>query len=606
LDGKKLADIIVPDTSVVIEGYISRSLARRKDVELAIPYAVIDELQAQASKGRELGWMGLNELARVRRICERNGISIRFIGERPKLDDVRLAMSGRIDSLIIDAAKGVGGTLYTADQVQSRVAQIQGVPTRLIKQRRKRRILSFESFFTPDVLSIHLKEDVPPLGKMGKPGKFTLVALRDERCTRRELERIIKEILDAARTRRDSFVEINMSGAMVVQLGQYRVAIARPPFSDGVEVTIVRPIVELKLEDYRLSDKLMERLREKAEGILVAGPPGSGKTTFASSLAGFYSKQGKIIKTLESPRDLQVGPEITQYAPLEGSFEKTADILLLVRPDYSIFDEIRKSQDFNVFADLRSAGVGMIGVIHASNPIDAIQRFMSRIELGVIPQIVDTIIFIEYGRVEEVLTLSLTVKVPTGMMDTELARPVVEVRNFETNELRYEIYTFGEENVIVPVERAERSPIEKLARDKILEIIRRYDPLAEVDLQPPNRVLVKVGEKAVPRLLGRRGMNISRLEELLGVNIEVERREGRRELYSIPFNLKESKNAFIISVDKSFVGKNVSIRINGEDVAVLKVSRRGRITIPLRSGEGEAISRALDEMKEISVVILED
>lgn len=603
---EELPNIIVPDTSVIIEGYISRSLSRRRNVELAIPHAVIDELQAQASKGRELGWIGLNELVKIRRVCERRGISLKFVGERPKLEDVRLATSGRIDSLIIDAAKNIGGTLYTADQVQSRVAQIQGVPTKLIKQKRKKKTLTFESFFAPDILSVHLKEDVPPLGKKGTPGKFALVTLRKDKCTGRELERIIKEILDATRTRKESFVEINMSGAMVVQLGQYRIAIARPPFSDGIEVTIVRPIVELKLEDYRLSDKLMERLKERAEGILVAGPPGSGKTTFASSLASFYSKQGKIIKTLESPRDLQVGPEITQYAPLEGSFEKTADILLLVRPDYSIFDEIRKSHDFNAFADLRSAGVGMIGVIHASNPIDAIQRFMGRIELGVIPQIVDTIIFIKYGKVEEVLTLSLTVKVPTGMSDNELARPVVEVRNFETNQLRYEIYTFGEENIIVPVEKSEKSPIERLARERILEVIRKYDPLADVDIHPPNRAVVKISDKAIPKLLGRRGMNISRLEEILGVNLEVERREGKRELYSIPFNLKESRNTFIISVDKSFTGKMVSIRVNGEEVAVAKVSRRGRVTIPLRSEGGRGISRALDEMKEISIVVLED
>ena len=102
----------------------------------------------------------------------------------------------------------------------------------------------------------------------------------------------------------------------------------------------------------------------------------------AASLAEFYFSKGKIVKTLEQPRDLQVPPEITQYAPLSGRFEKTANILLLVRPDYSIFDEIRKTEDFDVFADLRSAGVGMIGVIHATNPIDAIQRFMSRIEIG--------------------------------------------------------------------------------------------------------------------------------------------------------------------------------------------------------------------------------
>jgi hypothetical protein len=71
---------------------------------------------------------------------------------------------------------------------------------------------------------------------------------------------------------------------------------------------------------------------------------------------------------------------ITQYAPLDGKMENTADILLLVRPDYTIYDELRKTPDFMVFSDMRLAGVGMIGVVHATRAIDAVQRFIGRIE----------------------------------------------------------------------------------------------------------------------------------------------------------------------------------------------------------------------------------
>ena len=93
--------------------------------------------------------------------------------------------------------------------------------------------------------------------------------------------------------------------------------------------------------------------------------------------------------------------EVTQYGPLEGSFEKAVDILLLVRPDYTIFDEVRRAQDFEVFADMRLAGVGMVGVGHASSPLDAIQRFMGRVELGMVPHILDTIIFVREGQHKE-------------------------------------------------------------------------------------------------------------------------------------------------------------------------------------------------------------
>ena len=85
--------------------------------------------------------------------------------------------------------------------------------------------------------------------------------------------------------------------------------------------------------------------------------PGSGKSTLASGLANFYHNKGKIVKTFESPRDLQVDPGITQYSKLDGSFDNTADILLLVRPDYTIFDEVRRREDFGTFADLRLTGV---------------------------------------------------------------------------------------------------------------------------------------------------------------------------------------------------------------------------------------------------------
>ena len=121
-----------------------------------------------------------------------------------------------------------------------------------------------------------------------------------------------------------------------------------------------------------------------------------------------------VVKTLESPRDLQVPPEITQYGPLEGSMEASADILLLVRPDYTIYDEVRKTRDFQVFADMRLAGVGMIGVVHANKPIDALQRLLGRVDMGMIPQVVDTVVFIEKGEVTKVLDVEFVVKVPIG------------------------------------------------------------------------------------------------------------------------------------------------------------------------------------------------
>lgn len=596
---------ICVDTSIIVDGKISEMIktGELENVEIIIPYAVLDELQAQASKGREPGFTGLGELKLLREICEEKKIKMRFTGERPSIDDIRLAKSGRMDALIRDVAKAENGTLYTADYVQALVGEAEGVKVKHIPSEIKTEGLKFQSYFTPDTLSLHLKEDVVPMAKRGKPGRFELMKLSDQPLTREEIEEVIREISEAARISEEGSVEIVRTGATVIQLGNYRISIARPPFSDGLEVTIVRPIVKLTLDDYKLSDKLRRRLKEKAEGVVIAGPPGSGKSTFASSLADFYIKEKKaVIKTLESPRDLQVPPEVTQYAPLEGDFEKTADILLLVRPDYSIFDEVRKTRDFEIFSDLRLAGVGMIGVVHASDAINAIQRFIGRVELGVIPHILDTVIFVKDGDIKKVYDLDLIVKVPTGMTEADLARPLVEVKDFETGNLEYEIYTFGEENVIVPVKETAISPLKKLAGERIVQEIRKFDPDVEVELVSDNQAVVRVDNEVIARLIGKEGATIKSLEERLGIHIEVEPKTGMLG-NEIQFELFEKGNSFDFVFNRNLIGKAASVFIEDEFLFSATIGKKGNIKITKDSDIGKEILRAIVGKKKVKAFL---
>lgn len=601
-----MVERILLDTSIIINGKLSAMIAKSElnEVELIIPHAVVDELQAQASKGRESGFSGLNEIKRLRKLCEKHGIEVKFVGERPSIEDIRLAGSGRMDAIIADTARKEDGVLYTSDYVQALAAEAKGIRVNYIPSKGRPRKLAFERFFTSDTLSVHLKEGVPPMAKIGVPEKFQLVKLRSFSLKEKEMERIIKEIFETTRGRGGGLVEIDRNRALVIQLGTYRIAVARPPFSNGLEVTVVRPVVKLKLEDYKLTKKLMGRLTERVEGILIAGPPGSGKTTFASSLAEFYMAQGKIVKTLESPRDLQVGPEITQYAPLEGSFEKTAEILLLVRPDYTVFDEIRRSSDFGVFNDMRLAGVGMIGVIHASAPIDAIQRFIGRTDLGMIPHIIDTLIFLRYGKVEKVYEFRLTVKVPTGMTESDLARPIIEVRDFESGMLDFEIYTYGEENVTVPVASvaAKTSAARRLAEERIKEEIRRFDPEVEVEMTSENNAVLRVDREIIPRIIGREGSTITKLEKKLGVRLTVEP-SSLETGEKVKFELNETRGNLDLAFHKQLVGKLANIYVEGAFLLSATIRRKARIRVAKNSDVGRAVLKALIERKEITVTV---
>lgn len=579
-----MTDIIVPDTSIIIDGKLSELIENGEvEAEIVIPEFVIDELENQANRGQETGYQGLREVKEIRKLAGEKGLELSFTGRKPTEEEIRLANNGRIDALIRDIAEEKEATLYTADIVQARVADAKGIEHRLFEQERDIKF-SLQDYFDDETMSVHLKQGDVPKAKRGLPGEFELEEIGDEPLSKDELEKLISETIEKAEISDEGLIEMQKEGATVLQIGRYRIAITRPPFSEAAEITAVRPVAKVGLEDYNMSEKLLTRLREDAEGILVAGAPGHGKSTFAQALAEYYEENNQVVKTMEKPRDLDVGPGITQYAELEDSMENTGDFLLLARPDFTVFDEVRKTSDFEVFSDMRMAGVGMIGIVHASEAVDAVQRLIGRVELGMIPQVCDTVIHIRDAQISKVYRLQLTVKVPEGMTEEDLARPVIQILDFEDDEPEYEIYTYGEETVVVPASDEEsETGAERLAREQIEYQLRQFiDTEPEVEFLSDNHIKLFVPEDEVSHIIGKGGENIDRIEDQLGIDITVEPR-GEVTKDDMEYELEERGKSVIIDVGEQLAGEDVDVVRGDEFLFAATVGKKGEISLTKES-----------------------
>lgn len=607
---------IIPDTSAIIEGALSR-LVEENELdypEIIVPEAAVCELEHQANANMEKGFKGLKELQKLQKAQDAGELALTFKGKRPTSYDIHYAKSGEIDAIIRDLARSEFGTLVTNDKVQAETAKAQGIPVFYIKQKIDSKELSIAKYFDDNTMSVHLKEGVCPLAKKGLPGHVRLEKINDHVLSYSELDEIADEILEKSRNDPKTYLESELNGSAVIQSGQYRISIAKSPFSEGLEITAVKPVANISLDEYHISEKLMNRINTNAEGILISGSPGAGKSTFVQALAKHYCKNlHKVVKTMESPRDLQLPDEITQYSPLEGNMENTADVLLLVRPDYTIYDELRKSSDFNIFADMRLAGVGMIGVVHATRPIDAIQRITSRVELGVIPSVVDTSIYIEDGQIKEVYETRMTVKVPSGMEEADLARPVIEVRDFETGELKNEIYTYGEQTIVMDLDlignsgcESGKSSVDKIAEKEILRKIRKLIPKSKVEVEviSPERANIYIDEKYIPKIIGKNGKRIAEIEKDIGISLGVEVIESsnkhlqKGEIFDV--DIIETKKQIILDIGRENSGENFDVFVGGEYLLTATTSRRGEIKIKRGIELAEIILEALDMGLEIT------
>ncbi|MBP2132834.1 ATPase [Methanomicrobium sp. W14] len=536
---------LIPDTSVVIDGRITSMIQESgeyKGATIIVPEAVIAELEAQANQGREIGFSGLTELQELSKLAEEGVIELQYVGERPSLDQVKLASGGEIDALIRKVALDYEDAKFiTSDIVQSEVAKAKGLDVLYLKpQTGEFSPLTIDNFFDENTLAVFLKERAKPVAKKGTLKESKKIVLSDNPISEYELRHIAQEILERAKRDPDGFIEMEKRGITIVQIGSMRISIARRPFSDGMEIIAVRPIADMSIDDYSMACVVKKRLLDGRRGIIITGTPGMGKTTLAQSIALFLSDNNFSVKTMEALRDIQVPDNITQYTALEGSMENTAEVMLLMRPDYVIFDELRKKTDFSVFADMRLAGIGMVGVVHANDAHDALQRFFGKTEFGFLPQIIDTVIFVKDGDISKIYDIAFEFKVPESIPDEEeelSSRPVISVINSGSGDLESEIFRYDSEPIVLKFSSArenENSAAEKssgmpdedistklVEREIQREIGRFTDGPVEVKMQSENKAVVYIDDKDVPAAIGKGGKNVASIVNKLSIGIDI-------------------------------------------------------------------------------------
>ena len=576
-----------------------------KGASIIIPEAVVAELEAQANQGREIGFSGLTELQALCRMADEGVVELTFTGVRPTLEQVKLASGGEIDALIRNAAIEHDAKFITSDIVQAEVAKAKGLDVLYLRpQIEGFTPLGIDRFFDEHTITVYLKERVPPMARKGSVKEMQLVRIRDQPATDYELRGLAQEILERAKRDPDGFIEIEKRGVTVVQIGSMRIAIARRPFSDGMEITAVRPIADVNLESFSKAPVIKNRIMGGKRGLLIAGPPGSGKTTLAQSIATYLALHGFIVKTMEAPRELQVPDHITQYTSLEGSMENTAEVLLLVRPDFVIFDELRKNEDFRVFADMRLAGIGMVGVVHAVGTHDALQRFSDRIDFGVLPQIVNTIIFVDKGEITNVYDVSFTIKVPEGMASEINLRPVTTVSDYESGELLFEIFKYDSETIVMPVMRpvaalpplkppvmvkepAENTTWKILERDIQREIGRYTDGYVDVHMLSDTKAVVYIEDKDVPAAIGKGGKNIAGIVNKVGTGIDIRPRSELEKQPAAPPPEEELQ-----------LGGGVRIRMDKKQLAIICPEQAGKI-VDVFAGKEYLFTATVNDSGEI-------
>ncbi|MEM0127253.1 MAG: KH domain-containing protein, partial [Thermoplasmatales archaeon] len=194
--------------------------------------------------------------------------------------------------------------------------------------------------------------------------------------------------------------------------------------------------------------------------------------------------------------------------------------------------------------------------------------------------------------------LSYSVKIPSGMSEQDLARPVIEVRDFFTGKLLYEIYSFGEQVVVVPASGSSLKEIKNSASavDNELGGIPH-----RVDMSQPGRLKIYVPDEYVGEVIGKGGARVRSLERAVGMPIDV---EGTKNETGTPKTVEVTNTKINLYIGEGMRDKEVEILVEDSPLFAARVSKNGVIQVKANSVHGRALRKAITQGQKITFNVI--
>ncbi|MGA9086986.1 MAG: ATPase, partial [Methanoregula sp.] len=297
---------------------------------------------------------------------------------------------------------------------------------------------------------------------------------------------------------------------------------------------------------------------------------------------------------------------------------------------------LRKNEDFTVFADMRLAGLGMVGVIHANSVQDALQRFSDREDFSVLAQIINTIVFLEKGVVTKIYDVGFTIKVPEGMGSEMHIRPVTTVIDSETGSLVLDVFRYDGQTIVMPVipgtpaahdtrnaqapqvqsigqpvfpvnkpgsslssipDATPKAPTDerpgwKLAEKEIQREIGRYtDGAVDVEMISDTKAIVYIDDKDVPAAIGKGGKNVSAIVNKIGIGIDIKPRSDLDRQHAQPTVKTEGEIS---------LGGGIKIQTDKKQLVIIAPEQSGKI-VDVFAGKEYLFTATVNEAGEISL-----
>lgn len=178
----------------------------------------------------------------------------------------------------------------------------------------------------------------------------------------------------------------------ITMAGGHRVGVCGTAVYEKNIISGIRDISSLNVRIARevpgAANELLAEIKGEASGVLIAGPPASGKTTILRDLARQLSLQGKKVVVIDERGELGgafqgVCQNDLGLSDVLTGFSKGEGILQAVRclsPEIIICDEAGSRQEIFAIEEGLNAGVGVITTIHAGS-LDEVYRRAQGIQL---------------------------------------------------------------------------------------------------------------------------------------------------------------------------------------------------------------------------------